>query len=33
MQDPKASRPNYKGLIPSKELKGKKYITTSIDKN
>ncbi len=32
MQDPKASRPNYKGLIPSEELKGKKYITTSIDK-
>ena len=33
MQDPKASRPNYKGLIPSEELKGRKYITTSIDKN
>ena len=31
MQDPKASRPNYKGLIPSEELKGKTYITTSID--
>ena len=31
MQDPKAYRPNYKGLIPSEELKGKKYITTSID--
>lgn len=31
-QDPKASHPNYKGLIPSEELKGKKYITTSIDK-
>ena len=31
-QDPKASNPKYKGLIPSEELKGKKYITTSVDK-
>ena len=31
-QDPKASNPNYKGLIPREELKGKKYITTSVDK-
>jgi len=32
LQDPRTSNPNYKGLIPSKELKGKKYITTSVDK-
>tara|TARA_B100001094_G_scaffold201901_1_gene195885 strand:- start:685 stop:1089 length:405 start_codon:yes stop_codon:yes gene_type:complete len=32
MQDPTTSNPNYTGLIPSKELDGKKYITTSIDK-
>jgi len=31
MQDPTTSHPKYKGLIPSEELKGKKYITTSID--
>ena len=33
MQENKASKPNYKGLIPSEELKGRKYVTTSIDKN
>ena len=31
MQDPKASRTNYKGLIPSEELKDRTYVTTSID--
>jgi hypothetical protein len=31
-QDPSTSHPRYKGMIPSEELKGKKYLTMSLDK-